>query len=105
MMEHKGISSDYGDEMGQAISTSPIDALRWTMDFYCKNWKSVLEERLKNSILNFKKLNKEKIQEINREHLFEWGKLVKKSKSLEKLYLKFIDRIKEIYEVYKEKKR
>ena len=105
MMEHKGIWADYGDEMGQYIANAPIDELNGTMDFYCENWKSALEERLKNSILNFKKMNKEKIQEINREHLFEWGKLVKKSKSLEKLYLKFIDRIKEIYEVYKEKKK
>ena len=30
MMEHKGIAADYGDEMGQAISNAPIDALRWT---------------------------------------------------------------------------
>ena len=75
------------------------------MDFYCKNWKSVLGERLKNSILNFKKLNKEKILEINREHLFEYDKIAKKYKKLEKLYLEFIDRIKEIYEVYKEKKK
>lgn len=105
MMEHKGIWTDYGDEMGQYIANAPIDELNGTMDFYCENWKSALGERLKNSILNFKKINKEKIQEINREHLFEWGKLVKKSKSLEKLYLKFIDRIKKIYEVYKEKKK
>ena len=105
MMEHKGIAADYGDEMGQYIANAPIDELNGTMDFYCKNWKSALGERLKNSILNFKKLNKEKIQEINFEHFFEWEKLVKKSKSLEKLYLEFIDRIKEIYEVYKEKKK
>jgi hypothetical protein len=105
MMEHKRILIDYSDEMGQAISNAPIKWLDGTMDFYCNNWKSELGERLKNSKLNFKEINKEKIQEINREHFFEWGKLVKKSKSLEKLYLKFIDRIKEIYEVYKEKKK
>ena len=105
MMEHKGIAADYGDEMGQYIANAPIDELNGTMDFYCKNWKSALGERLKNSILNFKKLNKEKIQEINFEHLFEYDKIAKEYKKLEKLYLEFIDRIKEIYEVYKEKKK
>ena len=105
MMEHKGIAADYGDEMGQYIANAPIDELNGTMDFYCENWKSALGERLKNSILNFKKKNKEKIQEINFEHFFEWEKLVKKSKSLEKLYLEFIDRIKEIYEEYQKKKK
>ena len=105
MMEHKGIAADYGDEMGQYIANAPIDELNGTMDFYCENWKSALGERLKNSILNFKKKNKEKIQEINFEHFFEWEKLVKKSKSLEKLYSEFIDRIKEIYEEYQKKKK
>ena len=105
MMEHKGIAADYGDEMGQYIANAPIDELNGTMDFYCENWKSALGERLKNSILNFKKKNKEKIQEINFEHLFEYDKIAKEYKKLEKLYLEFIDRIKEIYEVYKEKKK
>ena len=58
MMEHKGIAADYGDEMGQYIANAPIDELNGTMDFYCKNWKSALGERLKNSILNFKEINK-----------------------------------------------
>ena len=54
MMEHKGIWTDYGDEMGQYIANAPIDELNGTMDFYCENWKSALGERLKNCIFNFK---------------------------------------------------
>ena len=64
MMEHKGIWADYGDEMGQYIANAPIDELNGTMDFYCENWKSALGERLKNSILNFKEINKKKYKKL-----------------------------------------